>query len=39
MLAKIPPYAIVSGGWTEVRKVMDGYVVRATVEAEMRIDS
>ena len=36
---KIPPSAIVSGGWTEVRKVMDGYVVRATVEAEMRIDS
>lgn len=38
-LQKIPPSAIVSGGWTEVRKVMDGYVVRATVEAEMRIDS
>lgn len=36
---KVPPSAVVFGGWTEVEKVAYGYVIRATVEAEMRIDS
>lgn len=37
-VSQVPPSATVRGGRTEIKKTQDGYVVRAVVEAEMRID-